>query len=64
MSDTPIMHPGPYMAYMAKAPGNVKNWDGNGKWFKIWQEGPKKFTPKGATWDVSMFTPSPFLVPG
>jgi hypothetical protein len=33
-------HPGPLQFYMARAPGAVAGWDGNGQWFKIHGEGP------------------------
>ena len=34
-----FQHPGPGMVYMSKAPGSVKEYDGSGNWFKIFQEG-------------------------
>lgn len=34
-----FQHPGPGMVYMSKAPGSVKEYDGSGDWFKIFQEG-------------------------
>jgi hypothetical protein len=35
-----MQHPGPGLVYMSKAPtGSVKEYDGSGDWFKIFQEG-------------------------
>ncbi|KAF9692637.1 hypothetical protein EKO04_009796 [Ascochyta lentis] len=35
-----FQHPGPGLVYMSKAPtGSVKEYDGSGDWFKIFQEG-------------------------
>lgn len=35
-----IEHPGPGFVYMSKAPGgNVKQYDGSGDWFKVWETG-------------------------
>ncbi|VUC24142.1 unnamed protein product [Clonostachys rosea] len=34
-----MQHPGPAFVYMSKAPGNVKEYTGDGDWFKIHQEG-------------------------
>ena len=35
-----FQHPGPGLVYMSKAPtGSVKQYDGSGDWFKIYQEG-------------------------
>jgi hypothetical protein len=35
-----FQHPGPALVYMAKAPsGSVKEYDGTGDWFKIFEEG-------------------------
>ncbi|KAG2415903.1 hypothetical protein HFD88_007095 [Aspergillus terreus] len=33
-----IQHPGPAQVYMSKAPGDVKDYDGSGDWFKIYQD--------------------------
>ncbi|KAJ5387223.1 hypothetical protein N7509_009764 [Penicillium cosmopolitanum] len=36
--DGSIAHPGPGQVYMSKAPtGNVKEYEGDGDWFKIWE---------------------------
>ncbi|KAH7243816.1 hypothetical protein MRS44_017203 [Fusarium solani] len=34
-----IQHPGPTLAYMSDAGGDVKSYDGKGDWFKIMEEG-------------------------
>lgn len=34
-----FQHPGPGLVYMSKAPGSVKQYDGSGDWFKIYEEG-------------------------
>ncbi|PKY00551.1 hypothetical protein P168DRAFT_243994 [Aspergillus campestris IBT 28561] len=34
-----MKHPGPLQIYMSKAPGDVKQYDGSGDWFKVHQEG-------------------------
>ncbi|GES62169.1 fungal cellulose binding domain protein [Aspergillus terreus] len=34
-----MKHPGPLQVYMSKAPGDVKEYDGSGDWFKVYQEG-------------------------
>ncbi|PLB51472.1 hypothetical protein P170DRAFT_422482 [Aspergillus steynii IBT 23096] len=37
--DGSIAHPGPGQVYMSKAPsGNVKEYEGDGDWFKIWEK--------------------------
>ncbi|KAF2729585.1 hypothetical protein EJ04DRAFT_502107 [Polyplosphaeria fusca] len=38
-----IQHPGPLTVYMSKAPGDVRDYDGSGDWFKVFQLGT---TPK------------------
>ncbi|KAF2835274.1 lytic polysaccharide monooxygenase [Patellaria atrata CBS 101060] len=35
-----IFHDGPGTAYLSKAPGNVKEYPGDGNWFKIHEAGP------------------------
>ncbi|RPA73948.1 hypothetical protein BJ508DRAFT_44451 [Ascobolus immersus RN42] len=54
-SDQAVTHPGPFMAYLAKAPnGDVKTFEGDGNvWFKIWQKGATSISASGVTWDVS-----------
>lgn len=34
-----LAHPGPTLAYMSNAGGDVKSYDGSGDWFKIMEEG-------------------------
>lgn len=34
-----MRHPGPSFVYMSKAPGSVKEYEGDGEWFKIFQSG-------------------------
>jgi hypothetical protein len=34
-----IEHPGPGMIYMSKAPSSVKDYDGSGEWFKVYETG-------------------------
>lgn len=34
---TGMAHPGPTSVYMSLAPGSVKNYDGSGEWFKVFQ---------------------------
>ncbi|KAE8153584.1 glycosyl hydrolase family 61-domain-containing protein [Aspergillus avenaceus] len=37
--DATVSHPGPGQVYMSKAPsGNVKEYEGDGEWFKIWEK--------------------------
>jgi hypothetical protein len=51
-SDQPVSHPGPYAAYLAKAPGDVTQWDARGgQWFKIWERGPLSLGQSGLSWD-------------
>lgn len=33
-----IQHPGPSLVYMSKAPNGVKNYQGDGDWFKIFED--------------------------
>ncbi|KAI8225438.1 hypothetical protein K4K56_009554 [Colletotrichum sp. SAR 10_98] len=54
-----IQHPGPMQAYLSKAPGDVREYDGSGDWFKIFELGPKTFSSEGIQWgayDVGNFT--------
>ncbi|KAK0745017.1 glycoside hydrolase [Apiosordaria backusii] len=37
--DTAVYHAGPVSLYMSKAPGAVKDYDGSGQWFKIFDWG-------------------------
>ncbi|KAJ0375872.1 hypothetical protein COL26b_005847 [Colletotrichum chrysophilum] len=45
-----IQHPGPMQAYLSKAPGDVREYDGSGDWFKIFELGPKTFSSEGIQW--------------
>ncbi|RPA82024.1 hypothetical protein BJ508DRAFT_414300 [Ascobolus immersus RN42] len=49
--DQAIIHPGPYMAYMARAPTDITRWDGNGDWFKIWEKGATSISSAGIKFD-------------
>ena len=52
ISDREMIHPGPFSAWLGRAPGDVTEWDGSGQqWFRIWESGPKSFMP--LTWDIS-----------
>lgn len=55
-----IRHPGPFTVYMSKAPtGNVKDYDGSGDWFKVYQVGHKAGStrdPDWLTWGKKQFT--------
>ncbi|KAI3547895.1 cellulose-growth-specific protein [Colletotrichum filicis] len=48
-----IQHPGPMQAYLSKAPGDVREYDGSGDWFKIYELGPKSFSSEGIEWGVT-----------
>ncbi|KAK4461702.1 family 61 putative glycoside hydrolase [Cladorrhinum samala] len=37
--DFGIYHPGPVTIYLSKAPGDVRDYDGSGDWFKVYQLG-------------------------
>lgn len=57
--NTLIQHPGPIQVYMSKAPGDVREYDGSGDWFKIYELGPESFSSDGITWgatDIGNFT--------
>lgn len=54
-----IQHPGPLQVYISKAPGDVREYDGSGDWFKIYELGPEKFSSDGIEWgatDIGNFT--------
>jgi hypothetical protein len=67
-SDTAVYHQGPTSLYMSKAPGSVKDYDGSGDWFKIYDWGPT-FNGGQSSWPMrSMFylsssSSGPFLSP-
>jgi hypothetical protein len=48
-----IQHPGPLQVYMSKAPGDVREYDGSGDWFKVYELGPESFSSDGITWGVT-----------
>ncbi|KAM0247150.1 hypothetical protein ACHAP5_004229 [Fusarium lateritium] len=47
-------HPGPTLAYMSDAGGDVKSYDGSGDWFKIMEEGDAWCNYDAATADVKI----------
>jgi len=52
IADGVVSHPGPFNAYLGKAPGDVKNWDGSGNsWFRIWEKGVTSISSAGMKWD-------------
>ncbi|KAL4803373.1 glycoside hydrolase [Aspergillus unguis] len=60
---TSIIHPGPLLAYMAKAPGDASDFEGDGKvWFKIYEDGPK-VTDDGLDWPSEGATKVNFTIP-
>ncbi|KAF3022636.1 hypothetical protein E8E14_013989 [Neopestalotiopsis sp. 37M] len=58
-----IQHPGPMQVYMSKAPGDVREYDGSGDWFKIWDLGPQQFSSDGITWGVTDIGNFTFTLP-
>ncbi|KAJ5762394.1 Glycoside hydrolase family 61 [Penicillium nucicola] len=63
-----IQHPGPLQVYMSKSTtDDVRDYDGSGDWFKIYELGPQDFSNNGITWgvtDIGNFTfPLPKEVP-
>ncbi|KAF2458214.1 cellulose-growth-specific protein [Lineolata rhizophorae] len=50
--DQAIFHPGPILAYMSKAPGDVTEYDGSGEWFKVSELGPT-FSSGQINWPAS-----------
>lgn len=58
-----IQHPGPMQVYMSKAPGDVREYDGSGDWFKIWELGPQQFSSDGITWGVTDIGNFTFTLP-
>ena len=47
-----MQHPGPGLVHMTKAPGSVQEYEGDGEWFKIFEEGmcDKTKDIKGTAW--------------
>ncbi|KAJ5382912.1 glycosyl hydrolase family 61-domain-containing protein [Penicillium concentricum] len=60
---TQIEHPGPLQVYLSKAPGSVKNYDGSGDWFKIYELGPTSFGSDGIQWGVTGKSQFDFTLP-
>ncbi|ETS76507.1 hypothetical protein PFICI_11894 [Pestalotiopsis fici W106-1] len=58
-----IQHPGPMQVYMSKAPGDVREYDGSGDWFKIWELGPQQFSSDGIEWGVTDIGNFTFTLP-
>ncbi|KAE8379055.1 glycosyl hydrolase family 61-domain-containing protein [Aspergillus bertholletiae] len=58
-----ISHPGPMQVYMSKAPGDVREYDGSGDWFKIWELGPTSFGSDGIEWGVTNKANFTFTLP-
>ncbi|KAK9851208.1 hypothetical protein MYU51_010895 [Penicillium brevicompactum] len=59
-----IGHPGPLQVYMSKAPGDVREYDGSGDWFKIYELGPKSFSSgDGITWGANNIGNFTFQLP-
>ncbi|KXH68370.1 cellulose-growth-specific protein [Colletotrichum salicis] len=48
-----IQNPGTMQAYLSKAPGDVREYEGDGDWFKIFEPGPKSFSSEGIEWGVT-----------
>ncbi|KAI0159860.1 glycoside hydrolase [Hypoxylon sp. FL1284] len=47
-----IQHPGPLQVYLSKAPGDVRDYDGSGEWFKVYQLGHHDGSTKDQDWLV------------
>ncbi|KAJ5661174.1 Glycoside hydrolase family 61 [Penicillium longicatenatum] len=58
-----IQHPGPMQVYLSKAPGDVKDYDGSGDWFKVYELGPTSFGSGGITWGVTGIGNFTFTLP-
>ncbi|KAK6193736.1 hypothetical protein LQW54_012162 [Pestalotiopsis sp. IQ-011] len=58
-----IQHPGPMQVYLSKAPGDVREYDGSGDWFKIWELGPQQFSSDGIQWGVTDIGNFTFTLP-
>ncbi|KAL4866953.1 hypothetical protein BDV12DRAFT_187049 [Aspergillus spectabilis] len=58
-----ISHPGPLLAYLAKAPGAAAEFDGSGDvWFKIYEDRPN-ISQGGLTWPSDGATTVEFTIP-
>jgi hypothetical protein len=54
-----IRHPGPIQIYLSRAPGDVREYDGSGEWFKVWQLGHRDGStadPAWLSWGLKQFT--------
>jgi len=54
-----LYHPGPVQIYMSKAPGDVRDYDGSGDWFKVYQLGHREGSTADdawLTWKKNQFT--------
>ncbi|KAM7196747.1 endo-beta-1,4-glucanase D-like protein [Naviculisporaceae sp. PSN 640] len=54
-----LYHPGPVQIYMSKAPGDVRDYDGSGDWFKVAQWGHRSGSTADTawiTWKMRQFT--------
>jgi len=61
--DQCILHPGPLIVYMAKAPSSVSGWDGSGSvWFKIYELGPT-FSGGAIKWPLDNACQVTFPIP-
>jgi hypothetical protein len=58
-----IQHPGPLQVYMSKATGDVRDYDGSGDWFKIYELGPKEFSSDGISWGTNNIGNFTFTLP-
>ncbi|KAH7303768.1 fungal cellulose binding domain-containing protein [Stachybotrys elegans] len=45
-----LYHPGPVQIYMSKAPGDVRDYDGSGDWFKVYQLGHRDGSTADDAW--------------
>ncbi|KIA75864.1 hypothetical protein HK57_00338 [Aspergillus ustus] len=58
-----ISHPGPLLAYLAKAPSDVSSFDGAGEvWFKIYEDAPK-ISAEGLSWATTGANSVEFTIP-
>jgi hypothetical protein len=60
--DQAIYHPGGMNMYMSKAPGDVKSYAGDGKWFKVAQMGAT-FGAGTISWPANGMTQWTFKLP-
>ncbi|EMD68959.1 hypothetical protein GGP41_001378 [Bipolaris sorokiniana] len=48
--NTELFHPGPVQIYLSKAPGDVRDYDGSGDWFKVYQLGHQPGSTADSAW--------------